>query len=349
MARRTRRIAEEAAARAAEAGHALGAAPRAARGPIAEAAQSVARALGGLAPEARRRALLALERLLSAEALQPAALRRTLGTVGRALARAQPAEGLDDEFGLDPDFYHAVRPIADLLYRYWFRVTVSGVENVPARGRALLVPNHSGTLAFDGGMISNALWREHPSPRVVRWLTLRWFFRLPFVAVLLARIGCVLANRDNGTRLLERDELVGVFPEGQKGGSKLYRDRYRLKRFGRGGFARLALATRAPIIPISVIGAEEIYPALAHLDWLAQPLGLPVLPLTPTFPWLGPAGLIPLPSKWSIRFGAPIRFKRGASERAGDELTVTLLTEHVRRTIQRQVDEDLQRRGSIFF
>ena len=341
--------AKELAERALEAGHALGATPRPGFSALRSAADALAGTFSALAPRARRGVLLALDRVLSADAMQPAAWRRAFGTIGRALEKTRPSAVLDDEYGLDPEFYQAVRPLVDLVYRYWFRVSVRGAENVPAQGRALLVPNHSGTLAFDGAMIANALWREHPHPRVIRWLTLRWFSRLPFVSVLLARTGCVLANTENGLRLLAQDELVGVFPEGQKGGAKLYRDRYRLQRFGRGGFVKMALTTRAPIVPISVIGAEEIYPAIAHWDWLGRPLGLPVFPITPTFPWLGPLGAIPLPSKWSIRFGAPLRFNRHAPERADDELTVRLLTERVRETIQRQVDEDLAARDGVFF
>lgn len=338
---------KELAARALEARHALGG-PRPGRSALAAAGDAVSAMLATLAPRARRSVLVALQKILSADAMQPEKLRRALDTVGRALVKARPGN-IDDEFGLDPDFYHALRPAVDLLYRYWFRVEVRGVENVPAQGRALLVPNHSGTLAFDGAMIANAIWREHPSPRVIRWMTLKWFFGLPFVSMLLSRVGCVLGNKENGTRLLENGELVGVFPEGQKGGAKLYRDRYKLKRFGRGGFVKMALKTRAPIVPISVVGAEEIYPAIAHWDWLGKPLGLPVFPVTPTFPWLGPLGAIPLPSKWSIRFGTPLKFNEHAPDRADDELTVSLLTEKVRATIQRQLDEDLARRDGVFF
>lgn len=331
------------------AGHRLGEVTRPGRTALAQATASLSSAAGALAPRARRDLLRALAALLASEPMQPAAWRRAVETVARTLASIRkPPALLEDEFGLDPDFYHALRSLADAFYRYWFRVDARGVEHVPADSRAMLVPNHSGTLAFDGAMVSCALWEQHRNPRPVRWLYLRWFSGLPFMSVLLSRAGCALACRENGERLLSRDHLVGVFPEGQKGAAKLYRDRYKLKRFGRGGFVRMAMRTRAPIIPISVVGAEEIYPVLAHWDWLAKPLGLPVFPVTPTFPWLGPLGLIPLPSRWSIRFGAPIRLSENAPAKADDELIVSLLTEKVRQTIQAQLDEQLRDRESVF-
>jgi 1-acyl-sn-glycerol-3-phosphate acyltransferase len=255
---------------------------------------------------------------------------------------------LPDDFGLDPELVGRIRPLAELLFRNYFRVAVSGLSNVPARGRALLVANHAGTIAFDAAMISTAILTMHARPRTVRWLFLDVFSRVPFVSTLLARTGSVRACPENGERLLEADELVGVFPEGVKGGGKLFRDRYRLARFGRGGFVRMAMRTGTPIIPVSVVGSEEIYPALSRLEWLARPLGLPMIPLTPTFPWLGPLGLIPLPSKWSIHFGRPLRFKPAARRRADEYLLVSLLTERVRRTIQTQVDRQLARRRSVF-
>jgi 1-acyl-sn-glycerol-3-phosphate acyltransferase len=332
------------------AGHALGQAARPGRTALAAATDALTRTTGALAPRARVRVLRALAALLASDAMQPERWRAALETAAKALQSARaPKRPLEDEYGLDPDFYHALLPIANAVYTYWFRVDARGVEHVPVRGRAMLVPNHSGTLAFDGAMISSAIWEQHRSPRPVRWLFLRWFSRLPFVSTLLSRTGCVLACRENGERLLAQDHLVGVFPEGQKGGAKLYRDRYRLQRFGRGGFVRMALRTRAPILPIAVVGAEEIYPAIAQLDWLAKPLGLPVFPITPTFPWLGPLGLIPLPSRWAIRFCEPIRLSDGAPAKADDEVIVGLLTERVRRTIQEQVDELLQDREGVFF
>src|SRR5207253_223885 len=147
-----------------------------------------------------------------------------------------------------------------------------------------IVANHSGVLPFDGAMISQGIWSHHPTPRHVRWLYLKWFASLPFVSIFLSRGGGAMACPENGERLLEQDRLVGVFPEGLKGVGKLFRDRYKLARFGRGGFIKMAMRTKAPIIPVSVVGAEEIYPAMFYMEWLSKPLGMPMLPITPTFP-----------------------------------------------------------------
>jgi 1-acyl-sn-glycerol-3-phosphate acyltransferase len=180
-----------------------------------------------------------------------------------------------DEFGLDDEYLENVRPLMRFLYHKWFRVTVTGLEHVPATGRTLFVANHSGVLPYDGAMIAAAIWEEHPSPRLVRALHLEWFVGVPFVAPFLQKTGQVMAIPENGERLLERDHLVTVFPEGLKGVGKLFKDRYQLARFGRGGFIRMALRARAPIIPVSVVGAEEIHPVLFQADFISKPLGLP--------------------------------------------------------------------------
>lgn len=253
-----------------------------------------------------------------------------------------------DDYGFDEDFYHSLRILSQFFYKYWFRVRATGVDNVPSDGRVLLVCNHSGVLPLDGAMISEAIWTEHPSPRVVRWLFLKWFVGLPFAGPLMNKVGCVLACPENGERMLEEDRMVGVFPEGLKGIGKLYRDRYKLARFGRGGFIKIAMKTRAPIVPVSVVGAEETYPALFYATFISKPLGLPYLPITPTFPLLGMLGIIPLPTKWHIHFGKPIRFKENAPLKANDYLVVSLLTDRVRNTIQEQIDQSLSQRKSIF-
>ena len=189
-----------------------------------------------------------------------------------------------DDFGYDDV---AARPwieFFDFLYTVWWRVTLTGVENIPDAGRALLVANHSGVLPWDGAMVKRGIAREHPAHRTARMLVLDMFTTLPFLQPWLRHMGEVRACPENGERLLLRDELVGVFPEGVKGVGKLFRDRYRLARFGRGGFVRLALHTGAPIIPVTVVGAEEVHPNLARMDFIGKPLGLPYFPLTPTFP-----------------------------------------------------------------
>ena len=254
-----------------------------------------------------------------------------------------------DEFGRDAKFTETIRPLLEFLYTMWWRVEPAGVENVPADGPALVVANHSGVLPWDGVMITLALRHEHPARRECRMLALDMFALLPFLAPALARTGAVRASQENGERLLRAGELVGVFPEGVKGVGKRYRDRYKLARFGRGGFVRLALRTSAPIVPCAVVGAEEIHPVVAKADWIGRPFGLPYLPITPTFPILGPLGVVPLPTKWSIDFADPISTAEYGAEGAEDPILVNRLSEQVRSIIQRMIDGRLARRRSIWF
>ena len=180
-------------------------------------------------------------------------------------------------------------------------------------------------------------------------LMLDMFALLPVLAPALTKHGEIRANADNAERVLGNGELVGVFPEGVKGVGKYFRDRYQLARFGRGGFIRIALRTGAPIIPCAVVGAEEIHPVVARADWIGRPLGLPYFPITPTFPWLGALGLIPLPSRWSIDFGEPLATAHFGPEAAEDPILVNQLSEQVRATIQRMIDGRLARRRSVWF
>ena len=149
--------------------------------------------------------------------------------------------------------------------------------------------------------------------------------------------------------MLERDELVGVFPEGVRGASKLFRDRYKVQRMGRGGFVQVALRTGSPIVPVAVVGSEELHPVMLDLQPLARLFGLPTVPITPTFPWLGLAGLIPLPSKWFIAFGKPIEVSQFGPDAADDPRLVLELTEEVRSWIQGTLRRLLPRRRTIFF
>jgi 1-acyl-sn-glycerol-3-phosphate acyltransferase len=173
-------------------------------------------------------------------------------------------------------------------------------------------------------------------------------FHLPFLGPIMNRIGGVRADPENAERLLLNDELVAVFPEGVKGMGKLWRERYRLQRFGRGGFVKLALRTGAPIIPVAVVGAEEAAPMLGKVTWFAKNIGIPWIPVTPTFPWLGPAGLLPLPSKWRVAFGAPIDLGAGP-EGADDRLLVNKLADQIRAQIQSMIEEQLGKRRSPIF
>jgi 1-acyl-sn-glycerol-3-phosphate acyltransferase len=258
-------------------------------------------------------------------------------------------EPRDDEFGFDPEFTARIQSIALWFYRNYWRVEVDGIENVPARGRALLVANHAGIVPYDGAMIRTAIMAEHPHPRHARMLVVDWAFALPFTSMLLVKTGNVLAHPDNATSLLERDELVGVFPEGVKGAAKRYRDRYRIKRLGRGGFVQVAMRTGSPIIPVAVVGSEELHPVIFDVQPLARLLGVPIVPITPTFPWLGLAGVLPLPSKWFIAFGKPIDVSRFGPEGANDARLVLEVAEEVRGWIEGALPKLLARRRTIFF
>jgi 1-acyl-sn-glycerol-3-phosphate acyltransferase len=254
-----------------------------------------------------------------------------------------------DEFGHDPDLVeHVLAPLLRPLYRHWWRVETHGLEHVPSSGPALVVGNHAGTLPFDALMVALALLDEHPAHRTLRMLAADLAFDLPVVAPLARKSGNTLACAEDATRLLEAGELVGVWPEGYKGLGKPYRERYQLQRFGRGGFVEIALRTGAPIVPVAVVGSEEIYPMLANLRRLARLLGFPYFPVTPTFPALGPLGAIPLPSKWLIEFCPPIETASLGPEAAMDPMTLFDLTDQVRDTIQQTVHRNLLARRGVF-
>jgi 1-acyl-sn-glycerol-3-phosphate acyltransferase len=228
-------------------------------------------------------------------------------------------------------------------------VQTTGAHNVPAHGRGLIVSNHSGSVfPFDATMIGVGLMKEHPLPRWTRALVLNWAFELPFLSFFLRKIGGVPASPFNATRLLQQDHLVMVFPEGVKGTGKPFSERYRLQRFGRGGFVDVALRTGAPIIPTAVVGAEEIYPKIGDSQLLARLIGAPFAPITPTLPWLGPLGLIPLPSKWRIEFCDPVDLSGYGPEAADDKALLFDISEQIRETIQEKLYENLVKRGSAF-
>jgi 1-acyl-sn-glycerol-3-phosphate acyltransferase len=253
-----------------------------------------------------------------------------------------------DEFGFDREWTESLLPLFRFLYTNYWRVQTTGLQNVPGEGRALLVSNHAGVLPFDGAMIRTAIWDEHPMPRHARALIMDAFFGVPFISWFLRRTGNTLAHPGDAERLLERDELVLVFPEGVKGTGKPYSERYRLRRFGRGGFAQIAMRTGAPIIPVSVVGSEELYPMLADVGPIAKMIGMPYFPITPTFPLLGPLGLAPLPSSWMIEFHEPIPVEALGADAADDPGVVMRLTDRVRDVIQNGLYRNLERRGSIF-
>ncbi len=255
-----------------------------------------------------------------------------------------------DEFGFDELLTDTVLlPLLRPLYRRWFRVEVRGIENVPAAGAALIVANHSGTIPLDSLMTEVAVHDEHPSHRHLRTLGADLVFQLPFVADVARKNGTTLACNEDTERLLAAGELVGVWPEGFKGIGKPFSERYKLQRFGRGGFVSAAIRAKAPIVPCSIVGAEETYPMIANLATLARMIGVPYVPITPTFPWLGPLGLIPLPAKWIIEFGEPIATDGHGDGAADDPMLVFELTDRVRETIQQTLYALLVRRTSTFF
>ncbi|MFF7182928.1 1-acyl-sn-glycerol-3-phosphate acyltransferase [Streptomyces sp. NPDC008121] len=255
-----------------------------------------------------------------------------------------------DEFGYDKELTDQVlmsmlRP----LYAKYFRVEVKGIENIPAEGGALVVANHSGTLPLDGLMMQVAVHDNHPAGRHLRLLAADLVFMLPVINELARKAGSTLACAEDAERLLRSGEIVGVMPEGFKGIGKPFGERYKLQRFGRGGFVSTALRAGVPIVPCSIVGAEEIYPMIGNAKTLARVLGIPYFPITPTFPWLGPLGAVPLPTKWTIQFGEPIPTDGYPLEAVEDPMLMFNLTDQVREQIQHTLYKLLVQRRSVFF
>ncbi len=271
------------------------------------------------------------------------AVRRRLSTLGMT-----ERSGEVDEFGMDPIVLDQTRPLLDLLYERYWRVELHGIEQLPERGPCLLVANRSGVLPYDGLMLAHAIWREWGDAEITRFFVADWLMTQPFAQPYLSRLGGVRACRENAERLLRAGRFVIVFPEGVKGAAKLFRDRYRLQRFGRGGVVRTALETGVPLVPVGIVGAEEAHPILLKWATPARAVGLPFLPVTPTFPALGPLGLLPLPTKWVIRIGEPLTIDHLEPDASADELLVARLTEDLRSQIQDLVDMGLRDRESIW-
>jgi 1-acyl-sn-glycerol-3-phosphate acyltransferase len=265
----------------------------------------------------------------------------------RELARRGPNYAVDD-FGFDAQWTESFITVFKALYRDYWRVETAGVENVPATGRALLVANHAGVLPWDGTMIKTAVFTEHSHPRHVRALVASQFMGMPVMSWFLRRTGQAVGHPDDTRRLLERDELVLVFPEGTRGTGKSFRDRYRLRRFGRGGFVATAIRAQAPIVPVSVVGSEEIYPMLGDLGPVAKLFGLPYFPVTPFWPWLGPLGMIPLPSKWRIQFHPAIKVSGLPVSAAEDQHVVMGLADEVKNIVQQGIYDNIKLRRGVF-
>ncbi len=275
----------------------------------------------------------------------PAQAARAWARSARAALRRHLHEGDADAF--DEDLVRSLLPVALPLYHWYWRVRVVGVENIPTEGPAVLAANHSGTVPVDGAMLKVAVFKEHG--RNVYLLASDLTFRIPLLAQLVRPTGNARADRTETRALLRRGELVGVFPEGFKGIGKGWSQRYRLQRFGRGGFAAVAIEAGCPIVPVAVVGAEETYPMIANLEPLARFLRVPYVPVTPWFPLLGPLGMLPLPSRWAIVFGEPIPTDGFGPAAAGDAEVVRELAERTRARVQRMLYEQLRARGSPFF
>lgn len=253
-----------------------------------------------------------------------------------------------DDFGFDQHLTEgAFLPLLRPVYRSWFRTEVIGTEHLPETGPALIVANHSGTIAVDAVMLGVAVHDEHPSHRFLRVLAADLVFRFPGLSEAARKWGGTRACAPDAERLLRAGEFVGVFPEGFKGVGKPFSERYKLQRFGRGGFVAAALRTGTPIIPAAIVGAEEIYPKIGDLPALARLIGAPYFPVTPAFPWLGPLGLVPLPSKWLIEFREPIE-TAGRAEEAEEPMAVFNLADQVREIIQQTLYDLLERRPDAF-
>jgi 1-acyl-sn-glycerol-3-phosphate acyltransferase len=271
------------------------------------------------------------------------------GEILRFVRRRLTGEYEVDEFGFDPELTEEVlAPLARFLHQRWWRVDWIGLENVPAAGAALLVSNHAGTLPWDALMMKFGVLDQHSAHRHVRLLAADLAFEMPFVGTLARKSGNTRATAGDAFRLLDRGEVLGVFPEGFKGVGKPWHQRYKLQRFGRGGFIEIALRARCPIVPVSIVGSEEIYPMIHNAKTVARLFGFPYFPITPFFPWLGPLGMIPLPSKWIVEFGVPMSTDDFAVDAWQDPVTVFEMTDRVREEIQQTLDRNLMARRAVF-
>lgn len=275
----------------------------------------------------------------------PESLGQWRTAAAEAIRHRASADASDEDH--DPQLVRALLPLATPLYSWWWRAEVFGVENIPTEGPGLLVANHSGTIPVDGGMLKVAVLKEHG--RNPWLLAADLAFTIPGFRTLLRLAGNAKADRNETVELLRKGELLGVFPEGFKGIGKGWQKRYQLQRFGRGGFIEVCMETGAPIIPVAIIGGEEAYPMIGNLSFAARKLGLPYLPVTPTWPLLGPLGAVPLPSKWIIAFGEPIPMINYGPKAAQDQQLVLELTEEVRSRVQSLIIEYLPRRKRAFF
>jgi 1-acyl-sn-glycerol-3-phosphate acyltransferase len=280
----------------------------------------------------------------------PSELAKRIAGVAEFIRKRMMGDYTVDEFGFDPHLNDAIfLPLLRVFFNSWFRVEVSGIEHLPESGAALVVANHAGVLPFDGLMTAVAVHDKHPTHRDLRLLAADMVFDMPMLGQAARKAGHTMACTADAHRLLAAGELTAVFPEGYKGLGKHFKDRYKLQRFGRGGFVGAALRTKAPIVPCSIVGSEEIYPMIADVKLLARLFGLPYFPVTPFFPLAGPAGMVPLPSKWHIQFGEPIETADYDESAADDPMITFELTDQVRETIQQTLYQLLANRRNTFF
>lgn len=248
-----------------------------------------------------------------------------------------------DPYGLSLEWVRSIALPGMLLYRYYFRAETFGIENVPA-GRALVIANHAGQLPFDAVVLSMALLLEAAPPRLARSMAEYWVSQLPSVSVFAARAGTLVGTPENCVHMLENEECVVTFPEGVRGMNKLYSDRYELQRFGL-GFMRLALQTNTPIVPVGIVGSEEQQPGLLNLKRVAKALGVPALPITATFPLLGPLGLLPLPVKYRLHFGKPMHFEGDPND---EDTQIQAKVDSVKSAISGLLKKGVRDRSGVF-
>jgi 1-acyl-sn-glycerol-3-phosphate acyltransferase len=320
-------------------------------GLLSELIQLASRSLGDLKPPVAQLAGLAADPVHAltslAQAMGVDADESLEETIAFIRSRLQGDYAVDD-FGFDPEFTTKIYlPLLRRLADSWFRVEVRGAENLPMDGSALLVANHAGTLPLDGMILHTVVYDE--IGRHVRMLGADLIFKTPYTHDLARKTGTTLACQEDAERLLASNQLVAVFPEGFKGLGKPYADRYKLQRFGRGGFVAAAIRAQVPIIPTAIVGSEEIYPLIAKAPALARALGVPYFPITPLFPWFGPLGMIPLPSKWIIQFGEAITTDELGPGAAEDPMIMFNITDQVRETIQQTLYALLMQRRSAFY
>lgn len=254
-----------------------------------------------------------------------------------------------DKFGFEAESALACYLFFNLLYKYWFRVKSEGHRHIPPRGRTMLVANHSGMIPLDFIMIAIDILKHGNPPRIARGIVDHFAANLPYINLLIHRGGSVIGSRGNMEELLKEDQLVVVFPEGTKGIGKPFSQRYKLVRFNV-GFVEMSIKYQVPIVPVAVIGAEEQHPQIGKIRWLGKIFGFPYLPITPTFPWLGLIGLIPLPSKYYIYYGKPITFyKKYSTSSSQDPELIRRLADYVQKVIQEMINSGLRKRKGVFF